>query len=203
MQIKPFSDELEQWLKKNSDKTVGDLADFFGEKSFAVVFLICMFIPALPIPTGGITEFVLLPITLIVAIEMILGFKSIWMPKKIRNAEVKSSFIYKGLPFMLKRIRKLEKFSKQRGALILNSKLFRIISGIIIFILAFAALIAPPFSGLDTVPSMGAVLISLALIIEDIYLYMVGIILGIIGIGILTATATVITAFFNNLLNVF
>lgn len=203
MQQKPFSTELQQWLKKNSHKTVGDLADFFGEKSFAVVFLIFMFIPALPIPTGGITTFILLPVTMIVAFEMMIGFKTVWMPKKVKQIELKSNFLHKGLPFMLKHIRKLEKFSKQRGAALLNSKLFRILSGAIIFILALTAFIAPPFSGLDTVPSMGAVIIALALIIEDIYLYMVGVLLGVIGIGILFATATAITAFFKYLVNVF
>jgi len=203
MHHKPFSTELEQWLKNNSHETVGELADFFGEKSFAVIFLIFMFVPALPIPTGGITTFVLLPVTIIVSIEMILGFKTVWIPKRVRRIELKTKFLHKGLPFMIKRVRTLEKFSKQRGAYILNTTFFRIISGIFIFILALAAFIAPPFSGLDTVPSMGAVIIALALIIEDVYLYMVGVLLGIIGIGILVATATAITAFFNYILTIF
>ena len=195
MQIKPFSDELEQWLKKNSHKTVGDLADFFGEKSFAILFLLFMFLPALPIPTGGITHFVLLPVVMVVALEMIVGFKTLWLPKKTRKIKIGSGFLHKGLPFMLKHIRRLERVSRRRGVKLFHVGLFRRLSGLAVFILALGAFIAPPFSGLDTVPSMGAVIIALALIIEDIYLYVVGVLLGVIGIGILGATATAITSF--------
>lgn len=195
MEIKPFSNELETWLQKNSHKTVGDLADFFGEKSFAILFLLFMFLPALPIPTGGITHFVLLPAVMIVALEMIAGFKTLWLPKKIRKIHIGSGFLHKGIPFMLRHIRRLERVSRRRGVRLFHSQLFRRISGFVVLLLAMAAFIAPPFSGLDTVPSMGAVLIALALIIEDMYLFMVGVLLGVIGIGILGATATAITTF--------
>ncbi|NQW68737.1 MAG: exopolysaccharide biosynthesis protein [Acidimicrobiaceae bacterium] len=201
MEIKPFSNELEGWLKNNSHKTVGDLADFFGEKSFAVVFMLFMFIPSLPIPTGGITTFVLLPVTMVVALEMIFGLREIWIPKKARKIQLSSGLLNKGLPFMFKNIRRLEKYSRQRGALIFNTRIFRILSGLVIFILALASFIAPPFSGLDTVPSMGAVVVALSLIIEDIYLFMVGVLLGIIGIGIIVAAASAITEFFRFFVN--
>jgi len=201
MEIKPFSNELEGWLKNNSHKPVGDLADFFGEKSFAVVFMLFMFIPSLPIPTGGITTFVLLPVTMVVALEMIFGLHEIWIPKKARKIKLSSGLLNKGLPFMFKNIRRLEKYSRQRGASIFNTRIFRILSGLVIFILALASFIAPPFSGLDTVPSMGAVVVALSLIIEDIYLFMVGVLLGVIGIGIIVAAASAITEFFKFFVN--
>jgi hypothetical protein len=203
MEIKPFSNELEGWLKNNSHKTVGDLADFFGEKSFAVVFMLFMFIPSLPIPTGGITTFVLLPVTMVVALEMIFGLHEIWIPKKARKIKLSSGLLNKGLPFMFKNIRRLEKYSRQRGSSIFNTRLFRILSGLVIFILALASFIAPPFSGLDTVPSMGAVVVALSLIIEDIYLFMVGVLLGVIGIGIIVAAASAITEFLKYFVNFF
>lgn len=203
MEVKPFSDELEQWLKKNSHKTVGDLADFFGDKSFAILFLIFMFLPALPVPTGGVTHFVLLPVVMVVALEMLAGFKTVWLPKKARRIKIGSGFLHKALPFMLKQIRKLERVSRRRGVALFHSTIFKRVTGFIILILALSAFIAPPFSGLDTVPSMGAVIIALAFIIEDIYLYMVGVLLGVVGIGILSATATAITALLKYVVNIF
>ena len=52
----PFSKQLEDWLKSDSPKTLGGLGAVFEEKSFAVAILLLMFIPALPLPTGGITH---------------------------------------------------------------------------------------------------------------------------------------------------
>ena len=51
-----FSGQLEAWLRTNGTKTVGSLADLFGERSFAVTILFLMFVPALPLPTGGVTH---------------------------------------------------------------------------------------------------------------------------------------------------
>jgi hypothetical protein len=68
----PFSDDLEHGLRGDTPKTLGDLGDTFGEKSFAVTTLLLMFVPALPLPTGGITH-VFEVITVFVALQMVLG----------------------------------------------------------------------------------------------------------------------------------
>ena len=51
-----LSEALERWLEGTSDKTVGSLIDVFEEKSFAVLFVVLMAVPALPAPTGGVTH---------------------------------------------------------------------------------------------------------------------------------------------------
>ena len=51
-----FSDDLESWLHTDEKKTLGSLGDVFAEKSFAVAIMLLMFLPALPIPTGGVTH---------------------------------------------------------------------------------------------------------------------------------------------------
>ena len=51
-----FSKELEKWLKSPGKKTLSNLEKIFGEKSFAIAFLILMSPAALPLPTGGITH---------------------------------------------------------------------------------------------------------------------------------------------------
>jgi hypothetical protein len=50
---------------------------------------------------------------------------------------------------------------------------------------------------------MGAVVVALSLIIEDIYLFMVGVLLGVIGIGIIVAAASAITEFLKYFVNFF
>jgi hypothetical protein len=75
-----FSDQLEGWIKNKKPKTLDSLIALFGEKSFAVIILLLMFLPALPLPTGGITH-IFEAVTVIIAAEQVVGLKSIWLPK--------------------------------------------------------------------------------------------------------------------------
>ena len=77
----PFSDQLERWLGGDTPKTLGALSDVFAEKSFAVTILLLMFVPALPLPTGGITH-VFEVITVVLAAQMVLGRRTIWLPQR-------------------------------------------------------------------------------------------------------------------------
>ena len=47
---------------------------------------------------------------------------------------------------------------------------------------AVAAAVAPPFSGLDTLPALGAVAIALSIILEDVVVLGIGLLLGTGGI---------------------
>jgi len=193
---KDFSVDLEHWFKLNHNKTVGDLLEFFGEKSFAILFLVFMFIPSLPVPTGGITTIVLIPGTIITSIEMMFGRRSLWLPSRITKIKINSSVLKKAIPFMIRRVRWLEKFSRPRLSSLFDKASFRTMTGIIVFIFAIATQIAPPFSGLDTLPALGIVLIALATILEDFAIFIVGIMVGAAGIGVLLTAASAIILFF-------
>jgi hypothetical protein len=47
-----------------------------------------------------------------------------------------------------------------------------------------AAFVAPPFSGLDTLPSLGVVFLSLGVLLEDIIVVVLGIVFGVAGIAL-------------------
>src|ERR1700751_3709797 len=93
----PFSDRLETWLQDDSPKTLGALGDVFEEKSFAVTILLLMFVPALPLPTGGITH-VFEVITVVVALQMVLGRRTLWLPGKWKQRELGKTITGKGVP---------------------------------------------------------------------------------------------------------
>lgn len=190
-----FSKRLQSKLESGTVQTIGDLQHAFGEKSFAILFLLFMFIPSLPIPTGGITHIVLLPVVMIAAVEMIFGRRTLWFPWFITRVKLGDKVLHKGLPFMIRRIQWFEKYSRPRLAGYLQRATMRFLIGLIVFLLAFAAFIAPPFSGLDTLPSMGAVIIALSIILEDIVLFILGIIVGSIGVGIIIAAAGLVSNF--------
>lgn len=179
-----FSDRLERWLKdKTKPKTLKSLVEVFGEKSFATLFLVLMFIPALPLPTGGITHVFEL-ITMLLALELVWGRRTIWLPKRWQKRKLGELTQGKAIPFIIRTVRWFERFSRRRLAGLMEERYFIRGSGAAIFILALAAFVAPPFSGLDTLTSLGAVLLSLSLILEDIVVLVLGVVIGSLGIGL-------------------
>jgi hypothetical protein len=50
--------------------------------------------------------------------------------------------------------------------------------------LSAAAFVAPPFTGLDTLPALGAVLLSLGVLLEDAAVALAGLVFGVAGVAI-------------------
>jgi hypothetical protein len=176
-----FSDELEAWLSSDGAKTLGALGEVFAEKSFAVTILVLMFVPALPLPTGGITHVFEL-ITMVLAAQMMVGRTTIWLPARWQRRELGPATTGKAIPFMVRRVRWFERFSRPRAAWLFTRRWSRSLIGLLLFLLAVAAAVAPPFSGLDTLPSLGAVAVALAIILEDVIVLVIGAALGAGGI---------------------
>ncbi len=176
-----FSDQLETWIKADGSKTIGDLGRVFSEKSFAVTILFLMFFPALPLPTGGVTH-VFEVITVLLAVEMMIGARSIWLPARWKDRALGATTTEKAIPFMMRRIRWLERFSKPRAASLFHRRWFLRILGAVFAGLAVASAVAPPFSGLDTFPALGAVFVALAIILEDVLALAIGLGIGAGGV---------------------
>src|SRR6202140_4454798 len=81
------SDELERWLGGDGEKTLGSLIELFQEKSFAIVFVLLLGVPALPLPTGGATH-VFEIVAFLLALELIAGRDRIWLPERWRELEL-------------------------------------------------------------------------------------------------------------------
>jgi hypothetical protein len=179
-----FSDQLEGWLAGEGEKTWGDLGEVFGPRSFAVAVMLLMIPAALPLPTGGVTH-VLELIAILLAAELLIGRRAIWLPRSWQARSLATSFTGKAVPTMLRWIRWLERFSRPRGqALLRRGLVLRLLA---LFLVAFclAAALAPPFSGLDTLPALGAVLICLALILDDVAIVLAGLVAGLVGITLI------------------
>ncbi len=131
---------------------------------------------------------------------MIFGRRALWLPSKIKNTRLNSPFLKKAIPFMVRRIRWLEQFSRPRFSHLFDKAFFRTIIGLTVFGLAVAVQLAPPFSFLDTLPSLGIVLIALGIILGDISFYIIGLVIGITGVGLIVTLASVIIAFFQRLI---
>ncbi|HZQ03715.1 MAG TPA: exopolysaccharide biosynthesis protein [Gaiellaceae bacterium] len=179
-----FSDELERWLREGGDKTLGALGSVFEERGFAVAIILLMFLPALPVPTGGVTH-VFEAITVLLAAQMVLGRRTIWLPARWQRRELGATTTEKAIPFIVRRIRQVERFSRPRAGWLFDQGVTMRLLGLVVIAFAVAAALAPPFSGLDTLPALGAVVIALSIILRDVVVLAAGILLGVAGVALL------------------
>ena len=83
---------------------------------------------------------------------------------------------------LIKSIRFFERFAKPRLGHLLESRLSSSLFGLVVIALTVAAFVAPPFSGLDTLPALGVVLVSLGVLLEDIVVVAIGLAVGVAGV---------------------
>jgi hypothetical protein len=176
-----LSDDLERWLASDRDKTLGDLIEFFEKKSFAILFVLLLAVPALPLPTGGATH-VFEVIAILLALQLIVGRETIWLPKRWRSRKIADGDA-RFAKRLLAVIRWLERFSRPRLPWLFDHRLSNMVFGLVVVIGSAAAFVAPPFSGLDTLPALGVVLVSLGVLMEDVAVVLAGLVF--VGGGIL------------------
>ncbi|HUK94445.1 MAG TPA: exopolysaccharide biosynthesis protein [Gaiellaceae bacterium] len=194
-----FSDELERWLRSDEPKTLGAMTEVFGERSFAVAILVLMFVPALPLPTAGVSHVFEL-ITVVLAAQMVLGRKMVWLPERWRHRKLGEATTEKAIPFIVRRIRQVERFSRPRAAWLFALGLVDRLLGLVLIVFAVSAALAPPFSGLDTFPALGAVLVALALILEDAVVLALGLLVGTGGVVLIFTIGAAVVRLLERLL---
>jgi hypothetical protein len=177
------SNQIERWLASDGDKTLGGLIEVFREKSFALIFILLLGPSATPLPTGGATH-VFEIIAMLVALQLVAGRDRIWLPERWRKVELgtgggRTRFIR----WLMKVIRWLERFSRPRLRFLFDHRASNTVFGLLVFAGSLGAFLAPPFSGLDTLPSLGVVLLSLGVVLEDFAVVVLALIVG--GAGVL------------------
>jgi hypothetical protein len=189
----PLSDQLEQRLRE-PDVTIGALRELLDERSFAIVLMLLMIPSALPLPTGGVTH-VLEIFAALIAVQMIAGRRELWLPQRLARRKLGATFTGKAAPRMLRFIRWFERHSRQRLSRLLDKRISVGVLGVVLFVFVAGAFVAPPFSGLDTLPSLGVVVVCLGLVLSDGLVVGGGILLGIIGLAVEVALASLAWSF--------
>src|SRR4051812_19137474 len=161
-----LSDELGRWLGGSGEHTLHGLIEVFQEKAFAILFVLLLGVPALPLPTGGATHVFEL-IAMLLALQLIVGHSRIWLPRRWRARELAGPRQQRFLAALMRLIRRLERFSRPRLRWLFAGRAGRAWFGVLVLAGSLAAFVAPPFSGLDTLPALGVVLLSLAALLED------------------------------------
>jgi hypothetical protein len=175
------SDRLERWLKSEGDKTLGSLIELFEEKSFGLLFILLLGVSALPLPTGGATH-VFEVIAMLLALQLIMGREQIWLPQRWRRLQLAGDRQQRFIARLLRMIRWLERLSRPRLTFLFNHRLTNVVFGALVIAGSLGAFLAPPFSGLDTLPSLGVVLLSIGVLLEDFAIVAAAIAVGVAGV---------------------
>jgi hypothetical protein len=179
--VPKLSDQLEAWLAADGDKTVGGLVSAFGEKSFAILFVLLLGVPALPLPTGGATH-VFEVIAVLLALQLIVGRTEVWLPQRWRGLELAGERQQRFVAGLMKLIRRLERISRPRLRFLFHHRLTDVVFGLLVIAGSAGAFFAPPFTGLDTLPALGVVVLSLAMMLEDFLIVVAALVILVVGV---------------------
>ena len=140
-------------------------------------------LPALPLPTGGATH-VFEVIAALIAAQLILGRKQIWLPERWRARELAGERQQRFIAALMRMIRRLEKISRPRLRFLFEHRLSNLVFGLLVIAGCAGAFFAPPFTGLDTLPALGVVLLSLGMLLEDILVVIAAVIVEAAGVAL-------------------
>jgi hypothetical protein len=175
------SERLERWLTSDGDKTLGSLFELFEEKGFAILFVLLLGVSALPLPTGGATHLFEI-VAMLLALELIAGRKHLWLPSRWCKLELAGEKQQRFITALMRLIRRLERPSRPRLRFLFDHRVSNVVFGLLVIGGCVGAFLAPPFTGLDTLPSLGVVLLSLGVLLEDFAIVVVAILIGVAGV---------------------
>ena len=138
-------------------------------------------VPALPLPTGGATH-VFEIIAVLLAAQLVAGRDHIWLPRRWRDLQLAGDRQQRFLAALMRMIRRLERISRPRLRFLFDHRLSNIVFGLLVLGGSVGAFLAPPFTGLDTLPALGVVLLSLGVLLEDFAVVVLGVSVGSAGV---------------------
>lgn len=145
------------------------------------MFVLLLGVPALPLPTGGATH-VFEAVAMLLALQLIANRDRIWLPRRWRDIDVAGPSRQRLTDALMKTVRRLERHSRPRLTFVFGHRLSNLAFGALVLGGSLGAFFAPPFSGLDTLPALGVVLLSLGVLLEDFLVVIVGVVVGAAGV---------------------
>ncbi len=121
-------------------------------------------------------------IAMLLALELIAGRRCIWLPRRWAGIELAGDRQRRFITLLLRVIRRLERLSRPRLPFLFAGRLSNIAFGLLVIVGSLGAFLAPPFTGLDTLPALGAVLLSLGVLLQDVLIVIAAILAGAGGI---------------------
>lgn len=167
------------------DITIANLRDVLGDRAFAALLVLFSAVNLIPITPPGTTLIFGIP-PLVIAVQMLFGFKKLWMPNFILARPISAERFQGLMSQVTPRLRKMEQYIRPRYWPFSPTVGERIV-GLLCALLSILVIL--PIPGANWVPAFAMVLMGLSLTERDGLLLMAGL---AIGTGFLVAFATVI-----------
>jgi hypothetical protein len=97
----------------------------------------------------------------------------------------------KAIPRILSVVRWFERWARPRFPRFLDLRPVKSLLAVFLLVFVVAAFVAPPFSGLDTAPSLGVVIVCLGIIFSDVIIVSLGLLVGASGIALVILLGSV------------
>jgi hypothetical protein len=183
---RPLSLVLDEFsAAATGDITFADLRDALGDRAFAALLVLFSAVNLIPITPPGTTLVFGIP-PLVIAVQMVLGFKKLWMPRFILDRPISAERFQGLMSQVTPRLRKMEQYIRPRYwpfSPMIGERLVGLLCALL------SILVILPIPGANWVPAFAMVLMGLSLTERDGLLLMTGL---AIGTGFLVAFATVI-----------
>lgn len=121
---------------------------------------------------------------MLLALQLIVGRDEIWLPKRWRKLELAGPKQQRFIRSLIRMIRRLERLSRPRFQFLFDHRLSNVVFGVLVVGGSVAAFVAPPFTGLDTLPALGVVLLSLGVLLEDVAVVLLSLIATAVGVAL-------------------
>ncbi|MEC4815507.1 MAG: exopolysaccharide biosynthesis protein [Scytonema sp. PMC 1069.18] len=182
-----LSSELQRFFFDEQAPSKVSLADILllaEERIFGFLFVILSLPSALPVPAPGYSvPFGILMFVL--AAQLIIGSRSPWLPKRMKNHSIKLETAQKVVKGGLPWLQRIEALARPRLSYICTTLPGRVTIGSAIALMAISMMI--PIPGTNTLPAMGIFVTGFGLLEDDGAISLGGLALCVMG-GILTTS---------------
>jgi hypothetical protein len=120
----------------------------------------------------------------LLALELLAGRREIWLPERWRKLELAGEKRQRFITALLKLVRRLERLSRPRLRRLFGHRASDVVFALLVIAGSLGAFLAPPFTGLDTLPALSVVLLSLGVLLEDFLIVVVALAVGVAGIAL-------------------
>jgi hypothetical protein len=153
--MQPLSGVLRDLCEANDDDalTVGEIVLIFGRRAFGALLFIFAIPNALPLPPGS-SSILGLPLVLL-APQLVLGFRRPWLPRFIYNRHVRPSDLQRLISPIIPRLESVEKISRPRFTFLFGPVGDPII-GVLCSLLAIVLIFPIPLGNLAPAICIGA-----------------------------------------------
>jgi hypothetical protein len=162
--------------------TIAELIDVFQDRTFGALMLLFALLNLIPLPPGS--SFVLGAPLVVLAAQVTLGLRKIWLPQSILKVRVRTSDLGRVTRRATPYLRRVERLLNPRLTVFFSGTGDRVI-GLICLVLAILLFLPIPFANM--LPALAIAFFSLALLERDGVAALVGLLVAGVALGVLIA----------------